>query len=92
MPVSPAPHLIREDDVGSLKLAGDGRESGCEVRADGTQYRHSRNGDQRGDEAIFNRSGPVLVLAKIDQGRKHCLGPSLANGPVQHARSLLPKD
>jgi hypothetical protein len=45
-----------------LEGAGDRIEGAAEVCTDGSHNRHSRDGNQRGDQTIFNRGRSVLVL------------------------------
>jgi len=54
-----------------LELAGDAVEGAAEVRADGAHHGHRGDGDQRSDQAIFDRGCSVLVTQKLLEGREH---------------------
>jgi hypothetical protein len=54
-----------------LELAGDGIECGAQVRTDSLHDGHGGDGDECGDETVFDRGCSVIILQQLRENLKH---------------------
>ena len=76
--MQPSPRArLPPNRVAILQLAGDGGEGRGKVGADTTHDRDGGDCNQRGNQAVLNRSSPMLVAHKLNQACKHQVSPQV---------------